>query len=273
MTGCRRRCPERVAILVSVALGATALAPAGAAAESVTLGSPLTQAPDAPFGCEIKPTYTEQSLNGDYALLASGQTDCSWFQAGVVGSPTYEDDPRTGSVPADGYITNVAVRSGPNPSALRIVIVRQIGGLAGGNTHTAGCCAFVSETPAAGSPPLQPQPNTVTNFEVNIPVERNLSGTSAASDYVGITGVSDGGTLPLYDTGNNNTLTGYTDGAPVAGFIYPRLGALEAPGGGTRNEEGIPGVEVLMQWTWSSDGAGFLSQTAPFTSTSEAPGR
>lgn len=229
--------------------------PSTAEAQSRTLGSPLTQSPNLGFGCESKPTFTAQSFNGDYFLLPSNQPDCTWFQSGVIGSVDYSD-PRTGSVPADGAITNVAVRGGPNPAAFRIVIVRQIGGIAGGSSPTTACCAFVSETPPPGSPPFRPtpSPNGVTNFPVNIPVERNIRGTSAVADYVGISGISGTGELPLLDTGDNNTLTGYRSGSPDAGFFYPRMGALEAPGGGTRNNESIPNVEVLVQWTWTPAG-------------------
>jgi len=256
-------------VVATVALALALFAPAGFA-QSRTLGSPLTQAPNAAFGCETKPTFTAQSFNGDYFLLPSGQPDCTWFQSGVLGSVDYSD-PRTGSVPADGRITNVAVRSGPNPSALRIVIVRQIGGLAGGGLPTSACCAFVSETPPAGSPPLQPQANTTTNFAVNIPVERNIRGTSAVADYVGISGVSGTGTLPLFFNGRHNTLTDYTPGNTDAGFLYPRMGALEGPGGGTRNNESIPGVEVLLQWTWAPPGAA-PTPPAPTPPAPVAPG-
>jgi hypothetical protein len=175
-------------------------------------------------------------------------------------------DPRTGSVPADGFITNVGVRSGPNPAAIRIVIVRQIGGLAGGQLHTTACCAFVSETQ-----PLQPAPNAITNFPVNIPVERNIRGTSAVADYVGISGVSGTGTLPLFSTGDNNVLTGYRTGAADAGFLYPRMGALEGPGGGTRNNESIPGVEVLVQWTWTPPGSAPPPPPTPVVPVPSAP--
>jgi len=261
--------PANVVRFVAVVLGFALLAPAAAWAQSRTLGSPLTQAPNAPFGCETEPTFTAQSFNGDYFLLPSGQADCTWFQSGVIGSVDYSD-PRTGPVPADGRITNVAVRSGPNPSALRIVIVRQIGGLA-----TSDCCAFVSETPPAVSPPFQPQPNTTTNFAVNIPVERNIRGTSAVADFVGISGISGisgTGTLPLFSNGRNNTLTGYTAGTADAGFFYPRMGALEGPGGGTRNNKSIPGVEVLLQWTWTPPGAIPTPPVQPTVPPPAAPG-
>jgi hypothetical protein len=233
------------------ALATLALAlalPAAAQAQTRTLGSPLAAPPDAAFGCETKPALTAGSFNGDYFFVASGVPDCTWFQSGVIGSVDYSD-PRTGSVPADGTITNVSIRTANNPAAVGIVIVRQIGGVAGGNVPTSACCAFVSET---ALPTLAP--NTTNSFAVNIPVERNIRGTSAVADYVGISALSNTGTLPLLDTGDNNVLTGYRPGSPDAGFLYPRLGALEGPGGGTRNNESIPNVEVLLQWTWTPVG-------------------
>lgn len=271
VSGAHRRYPVGVATLLAVALAGGLLAPAGASGQSRTLGSPLAGAPNLGFGCEAKPTFTSQSFNGDYFLLPSNQPDCTWFQSGVIGSVDYSD-PRTGSVPADGSITNIAVQGGLNPSAFRVVIVRQIGGLTGAGTPTTACCAFVSQTPPAGSPPFQPAPsNQPTNFPVNIPVERNIRGTSAVADYVGISGISGTGVLPLLDTGDNNTLTGYHPGSPDAGFFYPRMGALEAPGGGTRNNESIPNVEVLLQWTWTPVGGTPTPPTPPGTPTPVTP--
>jgi hypothetical protein len=239
-----RRCPTLASLGAIPLLIAILASPA----QGRVLGSPLTVAPNVGHGCETKPTFTSESFDGYYRPRPSGQADCTWYQAGVGGSVDYSD-PRTGSVPADGVITSVAVRSGPNPAAMRIVILRQIGGVSGGGS-TSGCCGFVSETPPAGAPPLQPQPNTVTGFSVNIPVERNVRGTSAVADYVGISAITGTGELPLFSNGRTNVISDYTTGNPVAGFFYPRMGALEGPGGGTRNDESIPGVEVLLQWNW-----------------------
>lgn len=222
--------------------------PAAAPGQSRTLGSPLTSAPNLGFGCETKPALTAQSFNGDFFLVPSGVGDCSWYQAGVLGSVDYSD-PRTGSVPADGTITNVAIRTGPAPvAAMGIVIVRQIGGLTGLGTPTTACCAFVSET---ALPPLAP--NAINRFPVNIPVERNIRGTSAVADYVGISALSNTGSLPLLQTGPINAFA-YQNGSPDAGYFYPRMGAQENPGGGTRNNESVPNVEVLLQWTWTPAG-------------------
>jgi hypothetical protein len=244
----RRRISTAKIVSVLV-LGAVAalLLPAAAGAQSRTLGSPLALAPDWPYGCETKPTFTEQSLDG-YYRPGPGTADCTWFQTGVYGAVDY-NDPRTGSVPADGTITNVSVRSGPNPAPLRIVIVRMIGGVGSGGQQSTACCAFQSETP-----PLQPPPqsNQTNSWAVNIPVERNAKGTAVVADFVGISAVGPG-SLPLAFTGDTN-FHNQPPGAPEAGFLYPRLGALESPGGGTRNHEAIPNVEVMLQWTWVPKG-------------------
>lgn len=233
-------------LLPALVLAICLCAPATAGAQSRTLGSPLTQDPNT-FGCETKPTFTEQSSQGDYFFLSSGQPDCTWYQAGVVGSVDYSD-PRTGSVPANGRITNVAVRSGPNPAVMRFVIVRQLAQPGQGSA----CCFFVSETPA-----VQPQPNGITNFTVNIPVERNVNPDSgvATADYIGVSAVSGTGLLPLHSNGRHNTLRDYTNGQAVAGFFYPRLGSQPNDSGGGRREEGIPGMEVLLRWTWTPPGS------------------
>lgn len=229
--------------LACVVAVASLIAPATAFAQARTLGSPLTRTPNL-HGCETEPTFTQNSFNGDYEPLPSGDPDCTWFQGGVVGAQNYSD-PRTGSVPSDGTITTVTVLSGPNPSPLRFVVVRQFEQSAGGF-----CCAFV---PGRETGLMQPTPNGRSTFTINMPVERNVDTTRGiiTADYIGVSGVTGGNrTLPLADTGNNNTLTGYTPGSPIAGFLYPRLGQVPGDSGGGRNDKGIPNVEVLLQWTW-----------------------
>ena len=242
--------------MAAVLLAACLVVPAGALGQARTLGSPLTRTPNL-HGCETEPTFTANSSNGDYEALPSGDPDCTWFQSGVVGAQNYSD-PRTGSVPSDGTITTVSVRSGPNPSPLRFVVVRQFEQSAGGF-----CCAFV---PGRETPLVQPRPNQVSTFTVNLPVERNVDTQRGiiTADYIGLSGVTGGNrTLPIADTGNNNTLTGYTAGSPVAGFLYPRLGQRPGDTGGGRNESGIPNVEVLLQWTWVPAGGAGRDGAAP----------
>ena len=220
-------------------------APGSALGQSRTLGSPLTQTPNT-FGCETKPTFTEQSFDGNYRFLASGQPDCTWFQTGVLGNPS---DPRTGAVPGDGRITNVAVRSGGNPALMRFTILRLFADSGSGSRQ---CCFFVSETQ-----PVRPAPNSVMNFAVNLPVERNTNPANGlvTQDFIGVSAVSGSGVLPLFGNGSHNTISDYQNGNTTAGFIYPRLGAIPNDSGGGRREEGVPGFEVLMQWTWTPAGS------------------
>ena len=43
-------------------------------------------------------------------------------------------------------------------------------------------------------------------------------------------------------------------GSVNAGFFYPRVGAIPNDVGGGRRESGIPGIELLVQWTWIPSG-------------------
>lgn len=234
--------------VVAVALVAAAALPEASLAQSQEFGSSLSEAPNANFGCETRPTFTEQSSNGDYFPRPSNTADCTWWQAGVFGAQNAQP---TGAVPGDGRITNVAVRSGPTPAAIRFVIMRLFADAASGNRQ---CCFFVTETGVA-----QPAPNAITNFTVNLPVERNTNPQNnlVTQDYIGVSAVTGTGTLPLFTNGQNNTLTGYFAGNPVAAFYYPRLGALpsDSPNGPGRREEGIPGFVVTMRSTWAPQGA------------------
>lgn len=209
------------------------LLPALSSAQSRVQGSPLTAVPNVSIGCEVKPALL--SSDGNYSAIPSGVADCTWWQSGVFGVLT---DPRFASVPGDGRITSVRIRSGPNPSPIRIVILRHF-------VSVDECCFFVSETG-----PLQPQPNTITTFQTNILVKRNIEDGILAVDLVGLSALSGAGTLPLSSTGRNNAFQFTEPGSVNAAFLYPRMGALPNDPGGGRREEGMPGIEVLMQWTW-----------------------
>jgi Ca2+-binding RTX toxin-like protein len=128
------------------------------------------------------------------------------------------------------------------------VILRQ---LSQPGTGTA-CCFFVTETP-----PMQPQPNTVTTFQTNLPVERSTDVVRqiVTADFIGLSAASGTGTLPIATTGRNNLFDFTQPGSVNAGAFYPRLGAIPNDSGGGRHEAGIPGFEVLMQWTFTPAGA------------------
>lgn len=214
--------------------------PAAAGAQARVLGSPLTAEPNNPNGCETKP---QLNLSGAYDGVPSGTPDCTWYQVAVFNVPS---DPRTGGAPGNGTITSVSVRSGPNPSPLRFVIAR-IQAQPGVGT---ACCFFVSET----ANPVPLKPNAVTTFGVNIPVHNDVEDGVRAQDYIGVSGISGAGTLPLHLDGKNNSFQAYETGSVNAAFLYPRLGALPNDEGGGRSETAFPGMEVLLSWTFCPAG-------------------
>ena len=224
-------------ILLGAFQGTTVLA------QSVTMGSPLTATPNISVSCGGIPLIA--NVNGDYGFFASGAADCTWRQSGVFG--VLSGDPRFSSVPGDGFITSVSVRSGPNPAPLRFVVFRQLG--TGGFGPQSQCCFFQSETNE-----VQPLPNTITTFTTNIPVQRNTINGFQAIDLIGISARTGTGTLPLSLVGSTNNFAFTQFGSVNAGFFYPRIGSLPNDIGGGRREEGIPGIEVLMQWTWCPAG-------------------
>ena len=252
----------RTPLLAALALTLATLGSAGA--QPVTLGSPLTQAPNLSLDCAGMPALLPDA-SGNFGLFQSGVPDCTWRQSGVFGSLT---DPRVSSVPGDGRIISISVRSGPNPAPLRFVILRQLAAPGVGEA----CCFFVRETA-----PVQPQPNTVTTFAVDIPVERNTivrdpgdpgtpgdpddpgrpaDGTRAA-DLLAISAAAGTGDLPLFSTGRNNSFQFTEPGSVNASFFYPRMGTIPNDSGGGRSEgTGIPGIELLINFTWCPAGSG-----------------
>lgn len=210
--------------------------PGTASGAAQVFGSPLAPGSSGLFGCDSRPVI--EPVNFDYVPAASGTADCTWRQTGVFGSLS---DPRFSSVPGDGLITQIEVLSGANPAPLRFVILRQLGtgGFAG------QCCFFVSETA-----PVQPAPNTVSTFPVQIPVQRNTIDGVQAIDLLGVSAQAGAGSLPIRQVGSTNSFALTTNGSVNAGFFYPRIGAEPNDNGGGRREEGVPGFELMVRATW-----------------------
>jgi len=236
--------PRHAAALL--ALGVLLIAPAGASGQQRTLGSNLANAPNS-FGCETKPTFTSQSFDGFYRLLPSGRADCTWFSTGLVGAPAAN----SGGAPGDGRVTSVTIRTGPDPPVVRFQIIRLFANPAAGPSDRQ-CCFFVTETG-----PIQARPGRSTHL-VSLPVERHTNPASnlLTQDFVAVSAVSGTGGLPMFGNGRHNLNTDYAPGNNTAGFLYPRLGSVpgDGPPGGGRREEGMPGVEVLLQYTWCPAG-------------------
>jgi hypothetical protein len=190
--------------------------------------------------------------NGNYTVIPSNASDCTWRQAGVFG--VTQGDTRFSSVPADGWITSVSIRSGSNPAPLSFVVFRQLG--ASGFGENSQCCFFVSETGL-----VRPQPNAISTFRTFIPVQRNTIDGVRAFDLFGVSAPAGAGSLPLAQVGTINNFVQFTPGSVNAGYFYPRIGSIPNDAGGGRREEGIPGIELLVQFTFcpATDGAAFCS--------------
>lgn len=216
-----------------LALSFVLLSPSSAGAAPITFGSSLAPGPTS-FGCETEPV-----LLGDWTAQPSGDPDCTWWQSAVFGVPS---DPRFGGVPATGTITRVDVFGGANPVPIRVAVMRQLGTPGAGSD----CCFFISETP-----PLQPTPNVVSSFAVNVPVvHASVVGGIRADDYIGISAATvPGGTAPLRIVGSTSAFAFTQSGSVNAAFLYPRFGSQPNDSGGGRREAGFPGVEVLARWT------------------------
>jgi hypothetical protein len=244
--------PRTPGVLLALALVIVLLAPGLAVAQGRVLGSPLTAEPNVNLGCETHLALGDDGGTGNYYASPSRQPDCTWRQSGVFGVTDYDVDSRTSSVPATGRITNIAVRSGPNPGLIRFVIMRQLSaGGSGGNEGGSYCCYFVEEGPV-----VRPNPKAITNFATNFLVVRNVDSNGVlAADHIAVSGVSGSGSLPLHSTGRNNAFDLTEPGSVNAAFFYPRLGRQPRDASAGRREEGVPGFEVLIRWTWCPAGA------------------
>ena len=238
---------RRICLGIVVA-GATLGFTDSASGQSQTFGSALTASPNISIDCAQQPIIADTT--GNYGLFQSGTADCTWRQTGVFG--VVAGDSRFSSVPGDGVISQVRVRSGPNPAPLRFVVLRQLS--TPGFGAVSQCCFFVSETQT-----VQPAPNSISVFNTNIPVQRNTINGFLAVDLMGISAAAGTGTLPLFSTGRNNAFQLTEFGSVNSGFFYPRIGALANDLGGGRREEGIPGVELLVQFVWNPLGATLLT--------------
>src|SRR3954463_3930598 len=194
---------------------ALVLMPGGAAAQTVTRGSALQ---NAPF-----PVNQGNDCDAYFALGGPvnnpfGARTCTYYQGFVYGTNP-DTDPRTGFVPRDGVINTVTVRVGDNPAPLQFVILRQLtNAQLGAQSGEPKCCFFVRSTG-----PLQPAPNTTTTFTVNLPVENNRQPNIITQDAIGFSATT-GGTLPLAFVPGQFSPAGFTPNGVTSSSFHPKLG-------------------------------------------------
>jgi hypothetical protein len=238
---------RRVCLLLSLlAFSATASAAHAQAPVQATNGSAL-QAPAnlaLPGGanqCLARPYIGVNP--GQIQFINTGQSTCMWWstQYGPSGQPIANTYVPRGS----GAVTRVRVRSGSAPAPLRFAIVSSGSGL---------CC-----TTKQVSPPLQPAPNQVNQFAVNLPAGSGV-GTAQGSQINDILVVvaAGPGSLPVNDRGAHGFLFGSPANQAQASFLHPALALGES-----NTDVGImDGYEVLLQYDWCGV-PGTLSNPVP----------
>jgi hypothetical protein len=230
------RGPGHVAVALLMAATVMAAATPAQAQQAVlaTNGSPLQvpanlELPGGANQCLARP-YIGLGA-GSITFINTGQTSCMWWSTqygpdGAIVANTYV--PR-----GAGAVTRVRIRSGTSPAPLQFAIVSSGGGL---------CC-----TTNQVSTPVQPAPNQVSEFAVNLPAGSGV-GTTAGSqfnDIVVVVAVGPG-SLPVNDRGAHGFLFGSPANQAQASFLHPAL-AL----GASSTDVGImDGYEVLLQYDW-----------------------
>jgi hypothetical protein len=226
---------RRVGLILSMlAFSATASAAHAQAPVLATNGSTL-QAPAnlaLPFGanqCLARPYIGVNP--GQIQFLNTGQSTCMWWstQYGPDGQPVGNTYVPRGS----GAVTRVRIRSGNSPAPLRFAILSSGSGL---------CC-----TTKQVSPPVQPSPNRVDQFTVNLPAGSGV-GTDQGSQFNDILVVITvgPGSLPVNDRGAHGFLFGSPANQAQASFLHPALALGES-----NTDVGImDGYEVLLQYDW-----------------------
>ena len=233
-------------LLPIVALLATAPSARAQAPVLATNGSPL-QAPAnlvLPGGanqCLARPYIGVNP--GQIQFINTGQSTCMWWSTQY--GPTAQPIANTYVPRGSGAVTRVRVRSGASPAPLRFAIVSSGSGL---------CC-----TTKQISAPVQPLPDRVNEFAVNLPAGSGVGSTSGSqfNDILVVVAVGPG-SLPVNDRGTHGFLFGSAANQAQASFLHPALALGES-----NTDVGImDGYEVLLQYDWCGI-PGTLSNPAP----------
>ena len=237
---------RRCALISLLAFSATASAAHAQAPVLATNGSTLSAPanlalPGGANQCLARPYIGTGP--GQIQFINTGQSTCMWWstQYGPDSQPVGNTYVPRGS----GAVTRVRIRSGDAPAPLRFAIVSSGSGL---------CC-----TAKQISPPVQPAPNQVNQFAVDLPAGSGV-GTAQGSQFNDILVVVavGPGSLPVNDRGTHGFLFGSAANQAQASFLHPALALGES-----NTDVGImDGYEVLLQYDWCGV-PGTLSNPAP----------
>jgi hypothetical protein len=235
-------------------LSAILLATAAPAAAQLRFGANLNRPPNVAYGCEAFPTT---DFAGNRAFLASGFGTCTFMGTGSAFS--FAETPQA---PAEGVVTRVLVKAGPQVGPMQAVVLR-----ATRSTTVGFACCFL----AAQSQVFTPQPNSVTAVPVRLPMRKDFDVQFGETvDYLGITVLAPGVPIPAHDEGvpgdvsRNGSLAWWPHVQPgdtradgggvgaftplIAGDLFPVCNPAPIRGFPTTAQRGvpcIPGVQIV----------------------------
>lgn len=196
---------------------------------AATVGANLNRPANATYGCETLPSV---NAFGGRFFLPSGVNTCTYVSVGSLGGTSEVAQAPSGG----GLVTRVRVKTGPTVGPVQATVSR-----ASRNTIAGFACCFF----AGASQVFTPQPNTVTQIPVRLPVRSDLNPDPQVGetvDYLGITVLAPNVPIPAHEVGNPGDLNN-----PGAAAFFPHLGSSPNDTiSGRVDGAGVGGVQPLI---------------------------
>jgi hypothetical protein len=238
----------RAALPIALCALSLGVALPAAAHAQVTVGAPLTVPANFPEGCE-------STVLPPLRLTIPIPTSCTYWGFDSAGSWTSQ-------TPRGGWrIVRARVRTGARVGPMRFTVVRAMRSQAGtvDNGGPAGviCCTVPFESQV-----FTPQPNTVNQVPVNLPVVNTVEPIDGEPveivDYLGITLLSLDSSVPFHAAPGSSS---------IASYIAPGLRA----GGQGSMTGSLPGGVLLVNGDYVGEGAGQPQTPLPLRPPNLAP--
>jgi hypothetical protein len=189
------------------------LVSAAPSAAQIRFGADLNRPANVAYGCEAFPST---DFAGRRILLGSGFQTCTYMGTGSAFS--FAETPQA---PAEGVVTRVLVRAGPQVGPMQAVVLRSTRSTGVGTA----CCFF-----AAQSQVFTPAPNTVTAVPVRLPMRKDFDVNFGETiDYLGISVLAPGVPIPGHDEGVPGDVS---RNGSMAWWPHVQPGDTRADGGG-----------------------------------------
>lgn len=170
---------------------------ASADASAVTIGTDLSRAPNATYGCEAMPG---SDMFGGRFFYPTGAASCTYLAVPAGGAEIPQ------ATVGGGVLTSVSVRVGGTTGPMQATILQ-----ATRSSYGFQCCHF-----AGASGVFTPAANTVTTVPVRLPMRNDLNPSFGETvDYLALTVLAPGVPIPMEDLGGGS--------APMASGFFPHV--------------------------------------------------